>query len=778
MDILLNISVRVLALAFVAFAAIVIFRLKSAASRHAVWTLVTAGMLVLALCEPLLPPLPLRILKPIPEASPITLSIPPAPATSTTAVPAPPTPQRVYSWTEIALGAYALVALIFLLRLAFSYLFTLRLLRASHPIDRPWADGIHESSWISVPLTLGFRRPKILLPLGWDTWDNAKLQAVLAHERTHIERADWAIAVIAGINRAIFWFHPLAWWLERHLATLAEQACDDAALQLVDTAPYAQALLDMATAVKTSHGRLVWEAMAMANVAEVKRRIERILDETRQIPRALSRKHWAALLGAGLPLIYIASVIQLAPAEAQQPSGPTPAIADMLKSGHTLNAGEASALEQYLQTTPQDVNARAQLIMFYFNAGIREPRLTHIFWLIANRPDSSQALFTSRGLTARTTTFNDASDFSRALTLWKQQASAQSNNAEVVGNAVDFLTQAGGDLDEAERLARQFRQDHSANDALWAQKLAKIYSTAILGTAGDRQFTNINAAFAARVRSELETSQDRLLLQFTGGLLVPSVKLDEHPLLVQYADLGKHYLDRARQLGGFTMTNRATTGAPPPPPPPPAAVAAPAAVGPAPTPITKVDPVYPPLALQARIQGIVKINATIGADGRMQHLQIISGHPILVPAALDAVKQWAYAPGSSAGNFEIDVPFSLPPRSTPPDGQNQANDAPRMGKSANGIPTIRIGGAVQSSKLIHKVDPVYPAIAKNAGIEGEVVLEITIGLDGKVQNAVPKEGNPILATAAVDAVKQWEYSPTLLNGEPCVVLTQVTVTFP
>ena len=57
-----------------------------------------------------------------------------------------------------------------------------------------------------------------------------------------------------------------------------------------------------------------------------------------------------------------------------------------------------------------------------------------------------------------------------------------------------------------------------------------------------------------------------------------------------------------------------------------------------------VKPVYPPLARRARIQGKVRFTAIIGKDGRVQNLQIISGHPLLVPAAQDAVKQWVYRP--------------------------------------------------------------------------------------------------------------------------------------
>src|SRR5262249_12870128 len=159
-------------------------------------------------------------------------------------------------WRDAATAVYALGVLVLLARLAFGYLFTRRLVRASRP-----AGEVSVSSWISVPMTVGWLPPKILLPEGWESWGRPKLDAVLAHERTHVRRADWLIAMLAQVNRALFWFHPLAWWLERRLATLAEQACDDAALLEVPHAPYAEALLDMAAAVKTAQGRLIWEAM-------------------------------------------------------------------------------------------------------------------------------------------------------------------------------------------------------------------------------------------------------------------------------------------------------------------------------------------------------------------------------------------------------------------------------------------------------------------------------------------------------------------------------------
>jgi TonB family protein len=80
--------------------------------------------------------------------------------------------------------------------------------------------------------------------------------------------------------------------------------------------------------------------------------------------------------------------------------------------------------------------------------------------------------------------------------------------------------------------------------------------------------------------------------------------------------------------------------------------------------ISQPPAVYPPLAKQARIQGVVKLNATIAKDGTMQHLEVVSGHPLLTQAAMDAVRQWVYKPTLLNGQpvevmTEIDVNFTL-----------------------------------------------------------------------------------------------------------------------
>ncbi len=90
---------------------------------------------------------------------------------------------------------------------------------------------------------------------------------------------------------------------------------------------------------------------------------------------------------------------------------------------------------------------------------------------------------------------------------------------------------------------------------------------------------------------------------------------------------------------------------------------------------------------------------------------------------------------------------------------------------------IRVGQNVQAANLIEKHMPVYPVEAKQAGIQGVVRLNIVIGEDGRVKNIELISGHPLLAPAAMEAVKQWVYRPTLLNGNPVEVVTTVNVNF-
>jgi protein TonB len=90
---------------------------------------------------------------------------------------------------------------------------------------------------------------------------------------------------------------------------------------------------------------------------------------------------------------------------------------------------------------------------------------------------------------------------------------------------------------------------------------------------------------------------------------------------------------------------------------------------------------------------------------------------------------------------------------------------------------MRIGGQIKEPARTKYVPPVYPPIAQQAKIQGIVVIEAIIGTDGKVREARVLRPVPMLDQAALDAVRQWEYEPTLLAGKPVSVIMTVTVSF-
>jgi protein TonB len=90
---------------------------------------------------------------------------------------------------------------------------------------------------------------------------------------------------------------------------------------------------------------------------------------------------------------------------------------------------------------------------------------------------------------------------------------------------------------------------------------------------------------------------------------------------------------------------------------------------------------------------------------------------------------------------------------------------------------IRVSTGVATGLLIRKVTPNYPPLAKQARIQGTVILQAEISKDGTIQNLQLVSGHPMLAPAAIEAVRQWRYKPYLLNGEPVAVETQVQVNF-
>ena len=155
---------------------------------------------------------------------------------------------------------------------------------------------------------------------------------------------------------------------------------------------------------------------------------------------------------------------------------------------------------------------------------------------------------------------------------------------------------------------------------------------------------------------------------------------------------------------------------------------------------------------------------------------------ISIPNATHAAQEAPPPSGGTTGGVVGGVPGGMV--GTVPGGVlGEVLDSPRsfpvIAKAPEPTPTkrMRIASRVAEANLIHDVAPTYPPAAGRARVEGTVVLLAVIGKDGSVQDVQVESGLPLLAQAAIDAVKQWRYKPYLLNGEPVEVASRITINF-
>ncbi|PYX80899.1 MAG: energy transducer TonB [Acidobacteria bacterium] len=185
--------------------------------------------------------------------------------------------------------------------------------------------------------------------------------------------------------------------------------------------------------------------------------------------------------------------------------------------------------------------------------------------------------------------------------------------------------------------------------------------------------------------------------------------------------------------------------APPPPPPPPP----------------------PPAATPVRTVKIVQSDIM---NGQLRT-------PTKIPEKVQMIKEEEAPPLASMGGVVGGVPGGVP------GGQMGGVIGGIISSTPVAVPKVaapqrvRVSQGVSQGLLIKKIQPPYPPLARQARIQGQVVLQAEISKDGSIQNLRLISGHPMLAPSAIEAVKQWRYKPYYLNGEPVEVETQITVIF-
>lgn len=160
------------------------------------------------------------------------------------------------------------------------------------------------------------------------------------------------------------------------------------------------------------------------------------------------------------------------------------------------------------------------------------------------------------------------------------------------------------------------------------------------------------------------------------------------------------------------------------------------------------------------------------APAPVRSFVLIRGPLVVKPVIADAPASAAApeingagTPGGVPYGIGDALPQALP---TPPPVSKPKPETPKA---------IRVGGSVSNANLIHMVQPVYPPLARSTRVQGTVEFTATISKAGSIENLVLVHGHPLLINAAKEAVLQWRYRPTLLNGEPVEVITDIVVNF-
>jgi uncharacterized protein (TIGR03435 family) len=303
-----------------------ICRVNSAPLRVAVWSVILAGSFLIPVVQGVAPALPMSSV-----VSGVSALTAPAPAAAAppviVRVPRPhPTPTAVAQWkvveppddrNSLTSGLLTRGSFVWLPYLAVAAILCCRLLAGlvrSRELRRRsvealvTGDGIEvrESTELVSPVTVGIRRPIILLPWDWREWPPTTLNAVLAHESAHVRRRDPALQMLSLIHRSVHWFNPLSWFLHRRIVEVAEDASDDVAVAATgDAVVYADVLLRFLRHAGPPRAG----SIAMATYGSAIRRIDRVLS-SRYPVRVISPRITTAMVSSLVVVGYLVAAAQ------------------------------------------------------------------------------------------------------------------------------------------------------------------------------------------------------------------------------------------------------------------------------------------------------------------------------------------------------------------------------------------------------------------------------------------------------------------------------------
>jgi TonB family protein len=472
--------------------------------------------------------------------------------------------------------------------------------RRALPLDRAGNCPAFLSDEISSPVTFGFRHPVVLLPAGFPEMHPARQRAILCHEFLHVERHDWLITVAEELVRAVFWFHPAIWWVLGEIQLAREQAVDREVVKRT------QAREEYVDALLEIAGAHLHPDLAPAPLflrrRHLKQRVVSIFKEVQMSKTKLFSK-----LALGLAILttacwLVTSSLPLAAAPQVVNDGP----------GVTVDVGAAALMHRTAVAYPEAARRKG-----------------------VQGAVSLEATLDANGNVSDARVVSGPEELRKAAL----DSVLQWHFANGAAGAIRQVT-IGFQLTDSKAPAQP------NNQARLSATLAGRTITAI-------RVLGLSDQARSELISRLPVHEGDTLTTESLQKLDQSVKaFDEHLILASRLGLGQtivqisapNYVPEAQpstpgriKVGGNFMQAKL---------------------------VRQPHPVYPPDAKEARIQGVVKLQAIIGKDGTIQNLEVISGHPLLVPSAMDAVQQWRYEPTLLNGEpveviTQIDVNYTL-----------------------------------------------------------------------------------------------------------------------
>jgi TonB family protein len=556
-----------------------------------------------------------------------------APFTTAAAAPLPHTPAP-FPWEKVLLAIVGLGIAARLLWLAIGIYRLRTYLDGATIYSCPLVRRMEVHAYVGLsddvtsPVTFGVRRPVILFPARFAEMDPAMQETIACHELLHVHRMDWLFTVGEEVVRALFWFHPAVWWLLGEIQLTREQVVDREVVRLTQSRePYLNALLAIAS---TRANLDLAPAPLFLRKRHLSQRVSQILKEVN-----MSRTRIAASLAGFSLLLLLAGMflVRTLPLEA------APQVKDA--PGVSVEHAEANLLHREPVDYPQEARAKGIQGTVTLEVDI----------------DESGAVTDARVL-------NGPQELRKAAL----QSVLQWHYAKNMPLPAKAQVSVRFDLPAGAVPVPVRKQPVIVPPPAQASPTVGILKIVDLSSLPEELRAELQQKLAAYQGQPFNNQLMRQIEREAKGIdkhlafkwsTTPEMENGQRAYTLRLS------LDTGFGVGGGVATP-VLSAAPPVPDSsgnPPQRIRVGGNVQQMML-IEQPRPVYPMEAKKARIQGVVRLDAVIAKDGTMLNLSVDSGHPLLVSAALDAVKHWVYKPTLLNGEpvevvTKIDVNFTL-----------------------------------------------------------------------------------------------------------------------